>query len=158
MAQQARGTLLQMARMMREPTTKSFQSLHKTTWDSPPSSDAEEEVQDQRDAISTDLHTLTSAVSVLTQSMKERSRDVKPLYEPRDYTRSHVIQSLPAAPVGMDSNLFKTVYEMGFNAGLARRDPEPPCSVCVGRREKNRLAAQEARKRQRLNQEGENDE
>jgi hypothetical protein len=61
----------------------------------------------------------------------------------------------------MDSELYQTVYESGFQAGLAQREPPPPCKNCINRREKNRLAAQEARKRAKLQQNGnyeENDE
>lgn len=167
MAQQPRGTLLQMARMIKEPVRPSFMSLHKAAWDSESSSDVEELKEEETSSISSNLHTLTSAVSLLQQSMKDRhsgrDRELpsvpiqnRSLYaspiEYREPPRTHV---MPSIPVGMDSNLFRTVYEMGFNAGLARRDPEPPCAVCVGRREKNRIAAQEARKRARLQNEEE---
>jgi hypothetical protein len=56
----------------------------------------------------------------------------------------------------MDSNMFREVYNLGVEAGLARRAPEEPCKVCKTRREKNRIAAAEQRKRARDNLSEEN--
>ena len=147
MAQQARGSLLQMARMVKIESPPSFKSHHRTAWDSPPTSDDEAKPLVSEPA-PLNLHTLTSAVSVLTQSIKDNAKSV--IHDERHERRRYDLERIaPLAPAGMDSNLFRTVYELGYDAGLARREPEPPCPVCKLRREKNRIAAAEQRKRQR---------
>lgn len=152
MAQQGRGTLLQMARMVQVRDPPSFKSHHKSCWDSPPTSDDESVKAPTPSSSPTpvNLHTLTSAVSVLTQSLKDNAKSVTSLADERHERRRYDLERIaPLAPAGMDSNLFRTVYELGYDAGLARREPEPPCPVCKLRREKNRIAAAEQRKRQR---------
>jgi len=152
MAQQGRGTLLQMARMVQVREPPSFKSHHKSCWDSPPTSD-DESVKASTSVSSpspVNLHTLTSAVSVLTQSLKDNAKSATTLADERHERRRYDLERIvPLAPAGIDSNLFRTVYELGYDAGLARREPEPPCPVCKLRREKNRIAAAEQRKRQR---------
>ena len=89
-------------------------------------------------------------MSVLTQSLKDNAKSVTTLADERHERRRYDLERIaPLTPAGMDSNLFRTVYELGYDAGLARREPEPPCPVCKLRREKNRIAAAEQRKRQR---------
>ena len=151
MAQQGRGSLLQMARMVQVRDPLSFKSLHKSCWDSPPTSDDESvKASPASNPTPVNLHTLTSAVSVLTQSLKDNAKSVTTLSDERHERRRYDLERLaPLTPAGMDSNLFRTVYELGYDAGLARREPEPPCPVCKLRREKNRIAAAEQRKRQR---------
>jgi hypothetical protein len=152
MAQQARGSLLQMARMVQVKNPPSFKSHHKSAWDSPPTSDDERStaVSHHTETPPVSLHTLTSAVSVLTQSLKDSAKSATTQAEERHERRRYDLERIaPLAPAGMDSNLFRTVYELGYDAGLARREPEPPCPVCKLRREKNRIAAAEQRKRQR---------
>jgi hypothetical protein len=55
-----------------------------------------------------------------------------------------------AIPAGVDANLFKMIYDLGFEAGISRKEPEEPCPVCEERRRKNRIAAAEQRKRQKM--------
>lgn len=162
MEQQIRGSLLQMGRMIQVPTPKTSRPFKRNAFaDSPVSSDEDESTTTESPAPT--LHTLTSAVSVLAQSMEReaalRGRTSRVVPVDEYHERPRYVQ--PRAPAGMDSELYQTVYESGFQAGLAQREPPPPCKNCINRREKNRLAAQEARKRAKLQQNGnyeENDE
>lgn len=152
--EQARGTLLQMARMIQKPILPSSRPFKRNAFmDSPPSSDDE---QNEEPAPPASLHTLTSAVSVLAQSMEReaalRGRTTRVLQQEEEYQRPRYPP--PRAPAGMDSELYQTIYESGFQAGLAQREAPPPCKNCINRREKNRLAAQEARKRAKFSQSG----
>jgi hypothetical protein len=160
MDQQPRGTLLQMARMIQKPAPISSRTFKRNAFvDSPVSSD-EEDSAPSADTTPPTLHTLTSAVSVLAQSIEReaalRGRTSRPPVD--DEYRERPRYTQPRAPAGMDSELYQTVYESGFQAGLAQREPPPPCKNCINRREKNRLAAQEARKRAKLQQNGNYDE
>lgn len=163
MDQQPRGSLLQMARMIQKPAPITSRPFKRNAFmDSPVSSDEEESPAADTGSAPT-LHTLTSAVSVLAQSMEReaalRGRTSRVVQDDEYRERPRYVQ--PRAPAGMDSELYQTVYESGFQAGLAQREPPPPCKNCINRREKNRLAAQEARKRAKLQQNGnyeENDE
>jgi hypothetical protein len=162
MDQQPRGSLLQMARMIQKPAPITSRPFKRNAFiDSPVSSDEEDSAPSVE--TSPTLHTLTSAVSVLAQSIEReaalRGRTSRPPVDDEYRERPRYVQ--PRAPAGMDSELYQTVYESGFQAGLAQREPPPPCKNCINRREKNRLAAQEARKRAKLQQNGnyeENDE
>jgi len=160
MDQQPRGTLLQMARMIQKPAPITSRTFKRNAFrDSPVSSD-EEDSSPSTDTAPPTLHTLTSAVSVLAQSIEReaalRGRTSRPVVD--DEYRERPRYTQPRAPAGMDSELYQTVYESGFQAGLAQREPPPPCKNCINRREKNRLAAQEARKRAKLQQNGNYDE
>jgi hypothetical protein len=158
--EQARGTLLQMARMIQKPTLPSSRPSFKRNafQDSPASSDDEQPEEPVPPPPT--LHTLTSAVSVLAQSMeREAALRGRTSRQEEEYQRPRYAP--PRAPAGMDSELYQTIYESGFQAGLAQREAPPPCKNCINRREKNRLAAQEARKRAKFQQTGiteENDE
>jgi hypothetical protein len=162
MAERARGTLLQMSRMI---SKNSAVGLVKgiSPWDDESSDgSSDEEVSTTIPALSQPLHSLSSAVEVLQKSIENQASQAK---RPRfseatafsEFDRSGAGGSyLPRPPQGMDSNLFREVYNLGVEAGLARRIPEEPCKVCKTRREKNRIAAAEQRKRARENLSEEN--
>jgi hypothetical protein len=100
------------------------------------------------------LHTLSSTIEVLQKSLESQAKKAKVTGSGEatafsDFDRAHPY--FPRAPQGMDSNMFREVYNLGVEAGLARRIPEEPCKVCKTRREKNRIAAAEQRKRAREN-------
>lgn len=132
------GTLLQMSRMMprNAPVGKrsAFSDLQ--------SSDEEEEEAEPEPSPPLQLQTLQS----LLQLKKELEK--KELAKPRVQEREIPSTSV-AATYGVDPNLFKMIYNLGYDAGLDKRDPIPPCEVCAERRRKNRIAAAEQRKRQR---------
>lgn len=136
------GTMLQMSRMISKPTNQK-----KSPWISPPSSDDEEEVVKEdayaqaKSSVQQNLHTLSSIVAL--QQQLQKSEAEKPRVQERE------IRSMPTNSFGVDPNLFKMIYNLGYDAGLDKRDPIPPCAVCEERRRKNRIAAAEQRKRQR---------
>jgi hypothetical protein len=158
MAEKARGTLLQMSRMIsKNSTVGKFNA-----WDD---SSCDDSSDDERSAPTTSatvqdanpLHTLSSAVEVLQKSLESQAKKAR-VTGPTgatafsDYDRSNPGSAyFPHPPQGMDSNMFREVYNLGVEAGLARRAPEEPCKVCKTRREKNRIAAAEQRKRAREN-------
>jgi hypothetical protein len=157
MAQQPRGSLLQMARMIPNSVSgkKTFEA-----WDS--SSDESETESVQEPAPPLEFHTLSSAVSILTQSLKENERKNALLQQQASMAERMKIEAdriLPKAPAGPDAEHTRTIFDLGFRAGLAQRPQEKPCETCRIRREKNRIAAAEQReraKRQKLEEEEEN--
>jgi len=130
------GTLLQMNRMMprNAPVSKrsAFLDLQ--------SSDEEEEEAEPEPSQPLQLQTLQSLLQLKKQL--EKNEVAKPRVQERE------IPSV-ASSYGVDPNLFKMIYNLGYDAGLDKRDPIPPCEVCAERRRKNRIAAAEQRKRQR---------
>lgn len=128
------GSLLQMSRMMPRGT--------KSAWDSPESSDAETSPQQPTSAPSLQptLHTLQSMLAL--REVVERTT------KPPERVREKDIV-VPSMIPGVDPTLFKMIYNLGYDAGLDKRDPIPPCGICEERRRKNRIAAAEQRKRQR---------
>lgn len=141
MAEAARESILRMSRMNSPKNDRNSRSF---AWDDPESSDASSD--DYGDSVSTakasvQINSLTEAVSLLQKSMQQKQRRPTPAAPP-----------LPtfAIPAGVDANLFKMIYDLGFDAGVSRREPEEPCRVCEERRRKNRIAAAEQRKRQKM--------
>jgi hypothetical protein len=121
-------------------------------WDDPESSEASSD--EYSDSVSTTekasakISSLTEAVSLLQKSMQQKQQQRRPTPPPPVPTF--------AIPAGVDANLFKMIYDLGFEAGVSRREPEEPCRVCEERRRKNRIAAAEQRKRQKMS--NDNDE
>ena len=148
-----RGTLLQMARSIPNSTRgkSTFQA-----WDDSSSDDESETLSEPVQPL--ELHTLSSAVSILTQSIKETERKNALLQQTSaaERMRSEADRVLPTAPAGPDADHTRTIFDLGFRAGLAQRPQEKPCETCRIRREKNRIAAAEQReraKRQKLEDE-----
>lgn len=143
MAEASRESILRMARMLplKNNTNRSF------AWDDPESSDASSD--DYGESVSTtekasvQINSLTEAVSLLQKSMQQKQRR-PPIPVPPPPVPTFTI------PAGVDANLFKMIYDLGFEAGVSRREPEEPCRVCEERRRKNRIAAAEQRKRQKM--------
>ena len=148
MAERAKGTLLQMSRMISQNSTMRGAS----NWDSPTSSDDENDSSKVATRATPDpalqLHTLTSAVSILQRQLEQQGDRSE--HRLRVQPRATLVEpQRPAVPSGVDANLFRTIYDLGFEAGSSRREPEQPCAVCEERRRKNRVAAAEQRKRAR---------
>lgn len=140
------GTMLQMSRMM--PRNLNQQTVRKlSVFNTPMSSDDEDDAQEESppETASTQLHTLKSLME-LKQQLDKAS-------EPKVRVPEREVPSVPSANTfGIDPALFKMIYNLGYDAGLDKRDPIPPCEVCEERRRKNRIAAAEQRKRQREEQ------
>lgn len=140
------GTMLQMSRMM--PRNLNQQTVRKlSVFNTPMSSDDEDDAQEESppETTSTQLHTLKSLME-LKQQLDKAS-------EPKVRVPEREVPSVPSANTfGIDPALFKMIYNLGYDAGLDKRDPIPPCEVCEERRRKNRIAAAEQRKRQREEQ------
>ena len=141
------GTMLQMSRMI---ATK-----RRSVFDSPMSSDVDDEEETPPTSTNTKpptdvLHSLQSLLQLKEQIEKATPKEPK---KPRIPERE--IPSLPTGSFGIDPGVLKMIYNMGYDAGLDKRDPIPPCEVCEERRRKNRIAAAEQRKRQREEQEEE---
>jgi hypothetical protein len=138
----AHGTALQMSRMLPKPTGRS-----KSAYFDPSSDEEEEETTSHSEfaqaqtSVQQNVHTLAS-IMALQQSIQKAEAE-KPRVPERE------IRSMPTNNFGVDPNLFKMIYNLGYDAGLDKRDPIPPCRVCEERRRKNRIAAAEQRKRQR---------
>jgi len=140
------GTMLQMSRMI--PRHFNQQTVKKlSVFNSPMSSDAEDDEPEPvpTESTTTQLHTLKSLME-LKQQLEKAS-------EPKVRVPEREVPSIPSANTfGIDPALFKMIYNLGYDAGLDKRDPIPPCGVCEERRRKNRIAAAEQRKRQREEQ------
>jgi hypothetical protein len=137
------GSLLQMSRMM--PRFTPQQTVRKlSVFNTPMSSDGEEDDKDEPvpETTSTQLHTL--------KSLMELKQQLDKAAEPKVRVPEREIPSVPSVNTfGVDPSLFKMIYNLGYDAGLDKRDPIPPCGVCEERRRKNRIAAADQRKRQR---------
>jgi hypothetical protein len=138
------GTALQMARMLPNKPTQKKSSY----FDLSSSEDEEETVREDRSqfsqaqaSVQQNVHTLASIMALQQQIQKTEAE--KPRVPERE------IRSMPTNNFGVDPNLFKMIYNLGYDAGLDKRDPIPPCGVCEERRRKNRIAAAEQRKRLR---------
>jgi hypothetical protein len=134
------GTLLQMNRMMvrNAPVGK------RSAFSDYTSSDEEEELPPPPTINPEPLHTL--------QSLMQLKQQLDKAAEPKQRVPEREIPSVSSS-FGIDPGLFKMIYNLGYDAGLDKRDPIPPCEVCEERRRKNRIAAAEQRKRQREEQE-----
>jgi hypothetical protein len=125
------GSLLQQSRML----------ARNTTWDD--SSSSEEDEEEEKPNLAPTLYTLQSVAA-----MRDALEKIKP---PVERVRERDIPVSSAS--GVDPALFKMIYNLGFDAGLDKRDPIPPCGVCEERRRKNRIAAAQQRKRLREEEE-----
>lgn len=141
----AYGSLLQMSRMLPQKRGSAF--------DSPESSDVDDEDELPPPPPTTTqatLHTYQSLLKLKEEIDKATPKEPKKLRIPE-----REIPSMPSGTFGIDPSVLKMIYNMGYDAGLDKRDPIPPCEVCAERRRKNRLAAAEQRRRQREEQEDE---
>lgn len=138
---QTYGTMLQMSRMMANKNSSG--------WSSSESSDAEEHPP-KRPAhmkTTTDLPTLYNLqmMQALQTQLEQKEKEEK------EKKRRIPERELPTAStpgsMGVDPALFKLIYNLGYDAGLDKRDPAPPCKICEERRRKNRIAASEQRRR-----------
>ncbi len=138
---QTYGTMLQMSRMMANQKS--------SAWSSSESSDADEPApkrhaaaKNPTDALNAGLYTVQMMQAIQAQiEQKEKEKEKKRIPE----------REIPTAPgaasMGVDPGLFKLIYNLGYDAGLDKRDPAPPCKICEERRRKNRIAASEQRRR-----------
>lgn len=139
---QSYGTLLQMSRMMRQPTSSHF---------SPEVSEDEEEELPPPPSpprpihLQTGLHTLQQMVAM------QKVIEAREKQQPQPRQRREIPSSI--ATMGIDPALVTVIYNLGYDHGLDKRDPIPPCGVCEERRRKNRIAAADQRKRLREEQE-----
>ena len=133
-----------MARMIKKSDNNLGQK--RPCWDTPPTSDDEDSLPSPP-PIHThpqhpQMHTLASAVSILEKSMKEQQKN---------RVQERAPPPTPSFPVGMfpglDPNVLRMIYDLGYEAGMAKRDPKEPCETCELRKEKNRIAAQNQRLR-----------
>jgi len=136
----AYGSMLQMSRMLPQKRSP-FEDLS--------SSDSEEfEEEDVQSKTESTLHTFQSLLKLKEEIDKATPKEAK---KPRIPERE--IPTMPTGSFGIDPSVLKMIYNMGYDAGLDKRDPIPPCEVCEERRRKNRIAAAEQRRRQREEQE-----
>lgn len=141
------GTMLQMSRMLPQKRRGPFDDL-------PSSSDSDLSEDDHQPTQKTPelaLHSLQSLLQLKEQIDKATTKEQEAKKQLRIPERE--IPTLPTGNFGIDPSVLKMIYNMGYDAGLDKRDPIPPCEVCEERRRKNRIAAAEQRRRQREEQE-----
>ena len=140
------GTMLQMSRMLRQPT-----STHRSVFSPDASENEEDNEQETSPPRPQHLQSLTTLQQMMTMQQQVLETQEKEKREREKRQRREIPSSI--ATMGIDPALVTVIYNLGFDHGLDKRDPIPPCGVCEERRRKNRIAAADQRKRLREEQE-----
>jgi len=130
-----------MSRMMANKNSSGWSSSESSDSDEPQTK-RQAVAKNPTEALTTGLYTVQMMQALQAQIDQKEKEEKKRRIPERE---------IPTAPgsasMGVDPGLFKLIYNLGYDAGLDKRDPAPPCKICEERRRKNRIAASEQRRR-----------